>query len=94
MHFFSFNTSHTKQLLLERFCGMFAPDFNIRNSDLPSLMDQRCQRVTQNAYFSLLTHTKQLLSMILCDLTARIGASFRTHRQTDGQTYVEVKKVI
>ena len=83
-----------KQLLLVTFCGVFAPDFNMCNSDLPGLMDPRCQRVTQNAYFSLLTHTKQLLSMILCDLTAEIGASFWTHRRTDGQADLEVEVVI
>ena len=30
-------------------------------------------RVTQNAYFSLVTHTKQLLLVTLCDTTAGIG---------------------
>ena len=52
---------------------MFAPDFNIRNSDLPCLMDPRCQRVAQNTYFSLLTHTKQLLLVTFCETTAGIG---------------------
>ena len=47
-------------------------------------------RVTQNAYFSLLTHTKQLLLVTFCDTTAGNSVSFRTHRRTnertDGQT--------
>ena len=33
-------------------------------------------RVTQDAYFSLLTHTKQLLLVTFCDMTSGIGASF------------------
>ena len=32
-----------------------------------------CLRVTQNAYFSLLTHTKQLLFLTVCDATVEIG---------------------
>ena len=42
----------------------------------PCLMDLRGQRVTQNAYFSLLTHTKQLLLVKCCDRTAGIGDRF------------------
>ena len=42
-------------------------------------------RMTQNAYFLLVTHTKQLLLVTFCDLTAGTGVSFRTHaRRTDG----------
>ena len=52
--------------------------------------------------FSLLTPVKQLLLVTFCDTTAGIGASFQTHRQTnkrmerqkDGQTDVEVERVI
>ena len=33
-------------------------------------------RVTHNAYFSLLTHTKKLLLVTLSDLTAETGVSF------------------
>ena len=56
-------------------------------------------RVTQNAYFSLITHTKQLLLVTFSDNTAGIGASFRTDAQTvdgrtEGQTDVEVEIVI
>ena len=48
-------------------------------------MDRRGLRVTQNAYFSLITHTKQLLLVTFSDTTAGIGASFRTDtRRTDG----------
>ena len=57
-------------------------------------------RVTQDAYFSLLTHAKQLLLVTFCVTTAENGASFRTHKQMDkrtepdGQTDVEVEIVI
>ena len=57
-------------------------------------------RVTQNAYFTLITHTKQLLLVIFCYTTAGIGANFRTDAQTadggrtEGQTDVEVEIVI
>ena len=61
-------------------------------------MDPVSLRVTQNVYFSLLTHTKQLLLMTFCQTTAGNGASFRTHGMTDGmtdgQTDVEVEIVI
>ena len=43
--------------------------------------------VTQNAYFSLLTHTKQLLLVKFCDTPAGIEVSFRMGRRTaDGRT--------
>ena len=48
-------------------------------------MDPRGLRMTQNAYFLFLTPNKQLLLMILCDLTVEIGASFWTNKQNDGQ---------
>ena len=57
-------------------------------------------RVTQDAYFSLMTHTKQPLLVTVCDTTAGNGASFRTHARThtrteeEGQTDVEVEIVI
>ena len=66
-------------------------------------MDPRGLRVTQNAYFSLLTLTKKLLLVTFCDPTAETGVSFRTdgrNRQrngtngTDGQTDVKVEIVI
>ena len=49
-------------------------------------MDPRGLRVTQNAYFSLLTLTKKLLLVTFCDLTAETGVSFWTHGtdRTDG----------
>ena len=55
--------------------------------------------VTQDAYFSLMTHTKQLLFVTFCCITAGIGVSFRTQAWTDGpteegQTDVEVEIVI
>ena len=54
-------------------------------------------RVTQYAFFSLITHTKQLLLVTFCDPTAGTGVSFWTDAQTEeaeGQTDVEVKIVI
>ena len=62
-------------------------------------MDPRDLRVTQNAYFSLLTLTKKLLLVTFCDLTATTGVSFLIHGmdgtdrmdKTDGQTDVKVK---
>ena len=59
--------------------------------------------MTKDAYFSLLTRTKQLLFVILCDTLAGIEVSFsdtRTDRRTDGgqttegQTDGEVKIAI
>ena len=57
--------------------------------DLPQL--QRSDwglRVTQNAYFSLMTHTKQLFLVTFSCITAGIKVSFRTDggRRTDGRT--------
>ena len=61
-------------------------------------MDPRGLVVTKNVYFSLLSHTKQLLLVTFCDMTAGIGASFQTQRQTerqtDGQIDMEVEIVI
>ena len=45
---------------------------NVFDSASPHLMDLRGLRVTKNAYFSLLTLTKQLLLVTLCDMTAGI----------------------
>ena len=56
-------------------------------------MDPMGLRVTHNAYFSLVTHTKKLLLVTFCVPTAKKGVSFRTHG-TDGQTGVKVKIVI
>ena len=39
-------------------------------------------RVTQDAYFSLMTHTKQLLLVTFCDTTAGNGSYFQSHGQT------------
>ena len=52
-------------------------------------MDPKGLVVTKNAYFSLLTHIKQLLLVTFCDPTAGIGVSFRTHGRTDGRTECE-----
>ena len=68
---------------------------NIRTSASPR--QQRSDwglRVTLDAYFSFMTHTKQLLLVTFCDTTAEIVASFRTDARMHGQTDVEVKIVI
>ena len=60
-------------------------------------MDPRGLRVTQNAYFSLLTHTKKLLLVTFCDPTAETGVSFQTdggRTEAEGQTDVEVEIII
>ena len=61
-------------------------------------MDLRGPRVTQKAYFSLLTFTKTLLLITFCDPTAETGVCFQTHERkqngTDGQTDVTVKLLI
>ena len=55
-------------------------------------------RVTQDAFFSLLKHTKQLLLLTFCHTTAANGTYFRTHtrtnERTDKQTDMEVEIVI
>ena len=67
---------------------------NIHTSALPWRQQSHwVLRVTQDAYFSLMTHTKQLLLVTFCDAIAGI---FRTHGRTaaEGQTDVEVEIVI
>ena len=61
---------------------------SIRTSASPRRQwSHRGLRVTQHAYFSLLTHTKQLLLVTFCDPTAGIWVIFRTHgRRTHGRT--------
>ena len=58
------------------------------------MMDSRDLKMTKNAYFSLLTHTKQLLLVTFCNITAGIGASFSDTQKVDEQTDVEVAIVI
>ena len=48
-------------------------------------MELKGLRVTQNAYFLLLKHTKQLLLVTFCYTNAGIRASFRTHGRTEGR---------
>ena len=56
--------------------------------------------MTKDAYFSLLTHTKQLLLVTFCDTLAVIEVSFWTDgigsgtTEPDGQTDKEVEIVI
>ena len=73
----------------------------VHNSAFICLIDPRDLRESKNTYFSLITLTKQLLLVTICDTTAGIGASFqrdaRTHRRrmaAEGQTDVEVEIVI
>ena len=58
----------------------------LHSSASPHLIDPRVLREIQNAYFSHLTHTKQLLLMTFCNNTAGIVGSFRTHGNTDRKT--------
>ena len=46
-------------------------------------MDSRGLRVTQNAYFLLLTYTKQLLLVTFCNPTAEIGSGMQCHDTMD-----------
>ena len=70
---------------------------------LPRRQQSDCGlRLTQNEYFSLITHTKQLLSVTCCDTTAGIGAITQTHTRTHGgrtdrrevrKSYLDVSKM-
>ena len=55
-------------------------------------------KVTQNAYFSLMAHTKHLLLVTISCATAEIEVSFwtdaRRRTEAEGQTDVEVEIVI
>ena len=53
-------------------------------------MEPKDLKVIKNAYFSLLTQTKQLLLVTLCDTTAEIGNS-KVGRDADaGKTDIRV----
>ena len=57
---------------------------SIRTSALPWRQQSHWGlRVTQDAYFLLLTHTKQLLLVTFCDPSAGIEVSVRTHGRTE-----------
>ena len=60
-----------------------------------NFMDPRDMRVTKNAYFLLLTNTKQLLLVTFCDAAFGIGANFWTQARTNERmdTDVEVQTV-
>ena len=45
--------------------------------------------MTQDAFFSLLTLTKQLLLVTFYHTTAENGANFRTHERTETETETE-----
>ena len=62
----------------------FASPNNVMNLDslaLPCLMDPWSLRVNSNAYFSLLTHTKELL--LLTFITIKCDTNQWTHGRTD-----------
>ena len=44
-------------------------------------MDSRVLKVTKNTYFTLLTHTKQLLLLTFCDTAAETEVSIGTHER-------------
>ena len=72
---------------------------SIRTSALPRQQQSDWGlRVTQDAFFLLLTLTKQLLLVTFCHTTAGNGANFWTHThgrtEMDGRTDLEVKIVI
>ena len=52
-------------------------------------MDLWGLRVTQNAYFSLFTHTKKLLLVTYCDPTADTGVSFPASMEPHAESYTE-----
>ena len=60
----------------------------------PCLMDPRVSEGGPECKFLLLTHTKQLLIVTFCEMTAGYGASFQTHKWTDRQTDAKVEIVI
>ena len=49
-------------------------------------MDPSSLNVAQNAYFSLLIHTKQLLLVTIFDMAAENGVIFWTQGQMNGHT--------
>ena len=70
---------------------------SIRTSASPRQQrSDRGLRVTQDAYFSLLIHSKQLLLVTFCDTNAGIWSWFSDTRtaEAEGQTEVEVEIVI
>ena len=57
-------------------------------------MDPKGLRVTKDEYFSVLTHTKQLLSVTFCDTTVGIESGKRRqagHWTSYGRTDVNVE---
>ena len=72
---------------------------SIRTSASPRRQQSdRGLRVTQNAYFLLMTHTKQLLLVTFCYTTAGIEVRFRTDEgRTDGRgsrnSYLDKRKI-
>ena len=61
----------------------------VKIARLPHIMDPRGLRVTKNAYFSLITHIKQLLIVIIVIQLQEfaVGWDSRTPgRRMDGQT--------
>ena len=50
--------------------------------------------MTQNAYFSLSKHTKNLLFVTYCDMNAETGIGFWTQGQPEGQTNGQANKEV
>ena len=69
--------------------GFALPNIVIYRSWLCLASGLQCRGlgVTQNANFSLLTHTKKLLLVKFCDRTAETGVTFRTHGRNHGRTH-------
>ena len=63
---------------------------SIHNSALPQQQQFHWGlRVTQNAYFFLLTHTDKLLLVIFCETPAGIEVSFRTDGNGKGNRWTD-----
>ena len=52
-------------------------------------MDPMGLRVTQNVYFVLLPHTKKLLLLTYCNMTAKTGVSFSFQTHIGGNTHTD-----
>ena len=76
-----FNSKHV--VLKSSICTLASPGQQLTDWGL---------RVTQNAYFSLMTHTKHLLLVMFCYTTAGIRASNRTHAWMDARTHAQTEE--
>ena len=87
-----------KRVLIHAACLHLTYLGNEHSLASPCLMDPRVSEGGPECKFLLLTHTKQLLIVTFCEMTAGYGASFQTHKRThghtEGQTDLEVEIVI